>query len=210
MNDWNSIYEERGILQKEPSETVIEAVNFFKHERVRTVLDLGCGTGRHTAYLLEEGFQIYGGDSSEAALELAMATLPAVNFETCNMTSLPYEAGFFDAVICNHVIQHGTRAEIKVAISEIGRILRKGGLLFLVAISTKHPKYLTGTEIEPNTRINTDSVDGDLPHHFFTEKELRALFSKQFKIVKAVHFEAPSELDANKETAAWKMYARRL
>jgi len=210
MNDWNSIYKERGILQKEPSETVIEAVNFFKHERVRTVLDLGCGTGRHTAYLLEEGFQIYGCDSSEAALELAMATLPAVNFETCNMTSLPYEAGFFDAVICNHVLQHGTIAEIKVAISEIHRILRKGGFLFLVAISTNHPKYLTGTEIEPNTRINTDSVDGNLPHHFFTEKELRALFSKQFKIVKSVHFEAPSELDPNKETAAWKMYARRL
>ncbi|MEA2053307.1 MAG: class I SAM-dependent methyltransferase, partial [Euryarchaeota archaeon] len=176
MNDWNSIYEERGILQKEASETVIEAVNFFKHERVRRVLDLGCGTGRHTAYLLEEGFQIYGCDSSEAALRIAMATLPAVDFETCNITSLPYEAGFFDAVICNHVIQHGTIAEIKVAISEIHRILRKGGILFLVAISTNHPKYLTGTEIEPNTRINTDSVDGDLPHHFFTEKELRALF----------------------------------
>ena len=210
MNDWNSIYKERGILQKEASETVIEAVNFFKHELVRTVLDLGCGTGRHTAYLLEEGFQIYGCDSSEAALELAMAALPAVNFETCNMTSLPYEDGFFDAVICNHVIQHGTRAEIKVAISEIHRILRKGGILFLVAISTNHPKYLTGTEIEPNTRINTDSVDGVLPHHFFTEKELSTLFSKEFKIVKLDHFEAPSELDANKETAAWKMYARRL
>ena len=210
MNDWNSIYKERGILQKEVSETVIEAVNFFKHERVRRVLDLGCGTGRHTAYLLEEGFQIYGCDSSEAALRIAMATLPAVDFETCNMTSLPYEAGFFDAVICNHVIQHGTIAEIKVAISEIHRILRKGGFLFLVAISTNHPKYLTGTEIEPNTRINTDSVDGTLPHHFFTEKELRALFSKLFEIVKSVHFEAPSELDANKETAAWKMYARRL
>jgi len=97
-----------------------------------------------------------------------------------------------------------------VAISEIHRILRKGGILFLLAISTNHPKYLTGTEIEPNTRINTDSVDGDLPHHFFTEEELSALFSKQFEIVKSVHFEAPSELDANKETAAWKMYARRL
>ena len=210
MNDWNRIYEERGILQKEPSETVIEAVNFFKHELVRRVLDLGCGTGRHTAYLLEEGFQIYGCDSSEVALELAMAALPTVDFETCNMTALPYEDGFFDAVICNHVIQHGTIAEIKVAISEIHRILRKGGILFLVAISTNHPKYLTGTEIEPNTRINTDSVDGDLPHHFFTEEELRALFTKPFEIVKSVHFEAPSELDPNKEMAAWKMYARRL
>ncbi|RCV63430.1 Ubiquinone/menaquinone biosynthesis C-methylase UbiE [Methanophagales archaeon] len=210
MNDWNSIYNERGILQKEASETVIEAVNFFKQELVRTVLDLGCGTGRHTAYLLKEGFQIYGCDSSETALELAMDALPTVNFETCNMTSLPYGNSFFDAVICNHVIQHGTIAEIKAAISEIDRILRKGGLLFLVAVSTNHPKYLTGTEIEPNTRINTDSIDGNLPHHFFTENELRALFSTPFEIVNLVHFEAPSELDQNKEMAAWKMYAKRL
>lgn len=54
MKDWNCIYKERGILQKEASENVIEAVNFFKQELVRIVLDLGCGTGRHTAYLHKE------------------------------------------------------------------------------------------------------------------------------------------------------------
>ena len=208
MKDWNSLYKERGIIQKKTSGKVIEAVNYFKQEDLKRVLDLGCGTGRHTAYLLKEGFQVYGCDSSAAALEIAKRISPEVKFEKCVMTSLPYEDGSFDGIICNNVIQHGKIADIKRAISEIHRILRKGGILFLVAISTKHPKYLTGIEIEPNTKVGTDSIDGYTPHHFFTGKEMRELF-KDFEIIKLEHFEALSELDQDRRMAAWKMYARR-
>ncbi len=54
MKDWDSLYKKRGILQKEPTKDVIEAVNFFKHEKLRRILDLGCGTGRHTIYCIKK------------------------------------------------------------------------------------------------------------------------------------------------------------
>ena len=105
MNGWNSLYKERGIIQKSLSEKVIDAVNFFKQEDLKRVLDLGCGTGKHTVYFYKEGFQIYGCDFSEAALGIAKKIFPEVKFEQCGLTSLLYEDGFFDGILCNHVIQ---------------------------------------------------------------------------------------------------------
>ncbi len=208
MKDWDSLYKEKGIVQKEPSKRVIEAVDFFKKEGLERILDLGCGTGRHTIYLLKQGFQVYGCDSSESALKISSEILTEIDFRQCDMTSLPYKDCFFDGVLCNFVIEHGKVENIKKAISEMDRILRKEGVLFLRVPSTKHPEYLTGREIEPNTKINIDSIDGDMPHHYFTEEEMREFF-KGYEIIKLHHFEGASEDYPTKKSAFWEIYAMR-
>jgi 2-polyprenyl-3-methyl-5-hydroxy-6-metoxy-1,4-benzoquinol methylase len=208
MKDWNTIYQEKGIFQKRPSAHVLEVIDFFKQAGLVRILDLGCGTGRHTALLVEKGFQVYGCDSSEEAINVVSELFLGLEFRHCDMTALLYGSGFFDGVICNHVIQHGCLSNIRQAAFEIARVIRPDGYLFLIVISTQHPKYFTGREIEPNTKIDTDAVDGHVPHHFFTEHELRELFSN-FEILRIEHFNGPSEIDETKESAAWKMLARK-
>lgn len=208
MKDWDSLYKEKGIVQKEPSKRVIEAVKFFKQNGLERILDLGCGTGRHTVHLLKQGFQAYGCDSSESALKIAREVLTDVEFEQCDMTSLPYEDEFFDGILCNFVIQHGKIADVKRAISEMYRVLKKGGIIFLTVPSTKHPEYFTGEEIEPGTKINIEAIDGNMPHHYFTEEEMREFFGK-YKIIKLEHFEGASEKDPNKKSASWGIFCRR-
>jgi ubiquinone/menaquinone biosynthesis C-methylase UbiE len=208
MKDWNSIYQGKGIFQKEPSVHVLEAIDFFKESGFKRILDLGCGTGRHTALLVEKGFEAYGCDSSEEAINVVSEIFSTLEFRQCDMKSLPYDSGFFDGVICNHVIQHGCLSDIRQAASEITRVIRPGGYLFLAVVSTQHPKYFTGREIGPNTKIGTDAVDGHIPHHFFTKHELRELFSN-FEILRIEHFNGSSEIDETKESAAWKMLARK-
>lgn len=209
MKDWNSIYESQGVFQTIPSPRVLAAISHFKEKGVSRVLDLGCGTGRHTTVLVDEGFSVYGCDSSEQALRVVSHLIVEADFRKCDMASLPYESDFFDAVICNHVIQHGVLADARKAAQEMRRVIRAAGYLFLIVVSNEHPKCATGCEIEPRTRINTDALDGHVPHHFFTENELRGLF-QGFEIQKLEHFVGPSELDPTKESAAWEMYAKKV
>lgn len=209
MKDWNSIYKAQGVFQKDPSAFVLSAISLFKDKGLSRILDLGCGTGRHTTVLADSSFEVYGCDSSEEALNVVSELITNVDFRQCDMTSLPYSPNFFDAIICNHVIQHGLFADVHTASHEMQRIIRPGGHLFLMVVSTEHPKYFTGHEIEPNTKIDTDAVDGHIPHHFFTEDELRQLF-EEFDIYKLEHFKGPSELEPGKESAVWEMYAKKL
>lgn len=205
---WEEIYKEKGIVQKEPSKFVKDAVELFKEHGLRKILDLGCGTGRHTLYLLKNGFDVYGCDSSKSALEIAKEVLKEVEFKKCDMTKLPYDNNFFDGVLCHFVIQHGKIRDVKKAISEIYRVLKGNGFLYLSVPSIKHPEYFTGEEIEPNTKINIDAIDGALPHHYFTKEELEEMLDK-FELVKINHVEFPSERNPKKNAAAWIVYARK-
>ncbi len=61
---------------------VIEKVfQDYSSEPVRTVLDLGCGTGNHSIPLAKRGYQVLGIDRSEAMLENARSKAAALDSE---------------------------------------------------------------------------------------------------------------------------------
>lgn len=102
------------------------------------VLDAGCGDGRNLVYLLRAGFDVSAIDidprSIDAVRDLARSlapTLPADNFTVASIDALPHPDASFDAVISNAVLHFARdRAMLEQAIAEIGRVLRKGGILF--------------------------------------------------------------------------------
>jgi SAM-dependent methyltransferase len=208
MKDWDSLYQERGVVQKDLSPKAGDALSFLRTAKIGRILDLGCGTGRHAAYLAQSGFEVLGCDSSEAALRITRGVLPWVQFQVCDAGSLPYRNQSINGIFCHAVIQHGTLATIKRTIGEIHRVLKREGALFLTVPSTEHPEYLTGREIEPGTKMNIDAIDGDMPHHYFTEPEMRQLFGR-FHIVKLEHYRAPSEKSPGRMAATWAVYATR-
>jgi len=70
----------------------------MREANMSKVLDFGCGTGRHTVYLANMGFEVYGFDRSEAAigrarLELAKHGLGA-NLRVWDMNETPLPYGF--------------------------------------------------------------------------------------------------------------------
>lgn len=58
----------------EPSEQVVSLVKTLGNSRVRNVLDLGCGIGRHALYLAHLGLNVTALDSSEEALNVLRKT----------------------------------------------------------------------------------------------------------------------------------------
>lgn len=50
---------------------VEKLIEKYSQIEVKTILDLGCGTGRHDAYFAEKGYKITGVDLSETMLQIA-------------------------------------------------------------------------------------------------------------------------------------------
>lgn len=205
---YERVYKENGEMQKRVTESIIEAAVIFRRKKIKRILDLGCGTGRNLVYLKNKGFMVTGCDVSAEALRISKRKVKKGSFAHCHMSSLPFHDGYFEGIVCNHVLQHGTISEIKKAIKEMYRVLKKDGILLLEVASIKSSKYKNGQEIELRTKINVGGFDGHIPHHFFTKTELQSMF-KKFKIIRLSHKTHPSELNPEIMSATWKMYARK-
>jgi len=212
--NWNEIYKKLGIVQKEPRDSVKSLVPLFKKEKIRKVLDLGCGTGRHTIFLAQQGFLTVGSDNAQTALDITQSIAKEAGIRNIvllqnDMTSIPCPNEHFDAIVCYDVIQHGLLKDTKKGINEMKRVLKKNGLIFVGAVSTKHFSYGTGKEIEPGTFVGMKhKLDGHIPHHFYTRSEIRDLFF-DFDIIELKENICPSETSPDKISGEWLLIARK-
>ena len=107
------------------------------------VLELGCGTGLNTEWLVEGGAEVTGFEFSEAMLEKARARLPGARLLQHDVTRpFPLPDGGFDLVVETLVLEH--IADLAPVFRESARVLKPGGLLY---VSEYHPyRQLAGKQ----------------------------------------------------------------
>jgi len=122
------------------------------------VLDVGCGTGRHAAALLERGYDAHGADVSEDMRAKARAAVAdASRVHDWELGAPPPEsvrsAGPFDAVTCLGNVWPSLLREAQVsgACRGLLEILRPGGLL-LVGLKAQGVRKATGNPYLPLLR----------------------------------------------------------
>jgi 2-polyprenyl-3-methyl-5-hydroxy-6-metoxy-1,4-benzoquinol methylase len=85
-----------------PGKELVELVESGRVQPCRAI-DLGCGSGRHTIYLAQHGFQVTGVDFSSAAIEKAHVKAEAagvkVDFVVDDLTDLRQVEGTFDFLV---------------------------------------------------------------------------------------------------------------
>ncbi len=180
-NPWDDIFKQKGRYFNEPHADMPGIVKILQERGAKTVLDLGCGTGRHTVYLAKNGFTVYGMDNSPQAIQSAQKWLHeeglTADLKYGDITEpFPYPDAFFDALISVQVINHGDNATVKRIAQEIARVLKPGGLLFITVATLKN-QAKTWEQIEPNTFMPLDGREKGLLHHIYTPEELSELFS---------------------------------
>lgn len=164
----------------EPDVFIVESLALMRKYHISSVLDLGCGPGRHSLFLAEMGFNVQGVDASPTAiayLEKESAKCGfAIKKGICEMTDLDLPTDSFDMVLAWNVIYHGDIPVVQRSLSEIGRILRRGGLFVGTMLSKRNGEIQTGNEIAHNTYINQEKSDKDHPHFYCNAAELIGLF----------------------------------
>ncbi|MFH1456116.1 MAG: class I SAM-dependent methyltransferase [archaeon] len=180
---WEKIYVKDGEIFSNPQPKIIKVSKLFKKKGYIRILDLGCGTGRHSLYLAQQGFLVYATDISKTGIEILKKNaktknLKNIQYKIHDMTQIPYKNEFFDAIICVFAIGHGLLSDAKKTIDEMFRVLKPKGMIILEFMSVNDKTYGKGREIEKNTFIGSMIGEEEIPHHYFTKEEIKKLFSK--------------------------------
>lgn len=182
-----------------PNDTVVEWADTLPAGS--SVLDVGCGVGRHLIYLGGRGFRLAGMDIAPSGVRISQAACAerqiAFDGRVAPMTSLPWPAMTFDAALSTSTICHQLRADILKTMDDVRRVLKPGGRFLVdflhkdtLAYHQVRAQAAAGelSEIEPDTFVDDGPEpdrmdDAFLPHHYCDEAEARALLHS-FEIVR--------------------------
>lgn len=117
--------------EKNSQETNRTIDKILKKHRVKSVLDLTCGTGSQVFWLHHRGYQVFGSDISANMLKVARSKAKkaklAIPFHKGDMRTSKF--GKFDAVLSIfNAVGHLTKSDFEKAMRNIHANLNQGGL----------------------------------------------------------------------------------
>ena len=153
---WDDLYSKNPITWR--GNTVIPVPNSGK------ALDLGCGNGKTVSTLIDDGYEVTGVDFSEVAIDSCMKNFPDFVFIVSSVTDLPLEDSSFDYVTAVHVLEHLDDGELEKTVSEIRRVLKPSGYVFVRAFTE-------------NDMRSKDRQKGEIFYRFYDMASLEKAFS---------------------------------
>ncbi len=168
------------------------------------VLDLGCGSGLDSQFLIKNGFDVISADFSKEALEATRRRVPEARLVRFDMTHrLPFPDASFRVVVASlslHYFPWQTTLEI---LGEVRRTLKPGGYLLARFNSTRDVYYSAAAkeEVEKNFYLV-----GGLPKRLFDRRSVEALFAGGWEIDSA---EERATRRYGGEKTVWEVAARK-
>ena len=194
---WEREYRNPKLVTKNegPQADTLRFLKFLRKEEkfkveVKNILDLGCGTGRNSNYLAEEGNKVIGIEISKTALKLAQTRAKELNVIVdyrLGDIGEPYEIEensidiVLDITSSNSLNEKGR----EIYLSECSRVLKPGGYFFVRALckdGNKNVKNLL--KQSPGKEYDTYILkDIDLTERVFSKEDFINMYSKYFKIL---------------------------
>ncbi|MGR3295897.1 MAG: class I SAM-dependent methyltransferase [Candidatus Bathyanammoxibius sp.] len=155
----------------------------------KDVLDVACGGGRVTIPLLRRNFDVVGTDfvpEFESRIRQHEDEFVGdFRFVTSDMLALPFPDSSFDAVTCiNALVYLHDAREVQKCMSEMVRVLRPGGQLFITTWNLWHPMW--GVSVVLNWLLHDGSEFGQTSPFWATDKRLNNSKTRMFVASRAV------------------------
>ncbi|MFQ5801313.1 MAG: class I SAM-dependent methyltransferase [Candidatus Methylomirabilales bacterium] len=207
--DYEVRYSKNELFLRYPADWIIRFHNIFLRKHIPTgrVLDYGCGSGNNSIFFIQQGYETYGTEVAESAISQFKANLHSNHLDTAlaerivitspDSSRLPFEEGFFDAIVSNQVLHFLPSEEhIKRVCKELSRCLRPGGVVFFTMMAPRnyyithhltqiHPGRIYEVTVQPGHRL------AGVRHFYYIvrdEEELKSLFS-EFECLTVGHFD---------------------
>ncbi len=194
---WEREYRNPKLVTKNegPQADTLRFLKFLKKEEKypvvgRTILDLGCGTGRNANYLAEEGNSVIGIEISKTALALAKARAQelgvTVDYRLGDI-GVPYDISdnsidiVLDVTSSNSLNEKGR----EVYLREVSRVLKIGGYFFVRALAKDGNKNVKNLlKQSPGKEYDTYIMnDIGLAERVFSKEDFIKMYGEYFNII---------------------------
>jgi len=152
------------------------------------IADIGCGNGK--AMLYKNNVLWSGIDNSKELCKICENR--GLNVKTGDILDIPFEDNVYDYTICIAVIHHLSTQEKRLkAVSELVRITKKSGRIFILVWSMEQPPDSRRKFTEQENYIDFcnkyQEVLGKRYYYIFQNLELESLLPDNVKIIKSLY-----------------------
>lgn len=193
---WNSAYSNKqDYFGAQPSDLALRAVEIFRKNGCRKVLELGCGQGRDTCLFAKEGFQVIALDYSELGICQLREKIKGLCMDAdvecvCHdlRKGIPLSDGSVDAVYSHMLLTMELwEREIQFILDECRRVLRPGGLNLYSVRNDHDPHFRKG----PHRGEDMWQNPLGFVVHYFSEDKIRRL-AGGYDVLHIREFDDPS------------------
>ena len=122
------------------------------------VLEIGCGPGNITKYLLSKrpDFDIYGIDIAPNMIELAKKNNPLASFAIMDSRQIDELKTKFDGIVCGFCLPYLSQTDSQKLITDCYNLLNENGLIYI--------SFVEGDQIKSDFQVNNS---GDRSYFYF-------------------------------------------
>jgi SAM-dependent methyltransferase len=203
---WDDEYEDADAIpsshRRQASRAVRSLAAVLDHDRIGTVLDMGCGNCRNAIFLAEQGHDVAAIDFSEAAIELARQNVEQADVsdrvsvrQEDVMEGLSCDDGSVDLVLDAYVSCHFLDPEDRQRYwDEMDRVLTEDGAVLWVGMSAADGYYSGLGDTDPRESIVVDPLN-DVGKRLYSREELEEGFAPGFEAETVIDISFDDDVD---------------